>query len=358
MSQLGRISGPLLKDNLLRDGADLAFKNTNTSTDLLKLKVDTNRIGVFNGSPSFDLDVTGTTNIGGDLIATGTTATVGTVVFNSNGNITSTVGPVVIEPAAAGAYMEYQKVFSAQILIDDNKITNTTLNQDIEIRPNASGDVLVAADTNIYGNLYTSQDIILTGNIQINGIVTVGDSPLDTIAFEPDFTQSINPGSTGLYDLGANGFRWKETHIDNAFGFTQTTSTNLVVSTQTRITSNRISTDQSNENLVLDADNDNIVVESVRFNIDTISTPINQTLTVQHTGTGYLVFSGTNGFVVPVGTTAERTPYEQGATRWNTDLQRLECWSGTDWQVSTGGGATVQVADMEGFTTIWNLILG
>ena len=46
MSQLGRISGGVLKDNLLRQGVDLNFKNTSGSTALLHLDVNNSKIGI------------------------------------------------------------------------------------------------------------------------------------------------------------------------------------------------------------------------------------------------------------------------------------------------------------------------
>jgi hypothetical protein len=52
---LGRISGPLLKANLLREGVDLAFE-----TDLLYLDVNTLRIGIKSDAPAYELDVNGT----------------------------------------------------------------------------------------------------------------------------------------------------------------------------------------------------------------------------------------------------------------------------------------------------------
>ena len=52
---VGRISGPLLKSNLLRNGIDLAFE-----TDLLYLDVSNQRIGVKTTSPQYELDVNGT----------------------------------------------------------------------------------------------------------------------------------------------------------------------------------------------------------------------------------------------------------------------------------------------------------
>ena len=53
---VGRISGPLLKANLLRNGVDLAFE-----TDLLYLDVNNSRIGIKTTTPQYELDVNGTT---------------------------------------------------------------------------------------------------------------------------------------------------------------------------------------------------------------------------------------------------------------------------------------------------------
>lgn len=63
--------------------------------------------------------------------------------------------------------------------------------------------------------------------------------------------------------------------------------------------------------------------------------------TIQSTGTGYVRFSDTNGLVIPTGNTAERTYAEVGATRWNTELQQLECFDGERYIVATGPGAVV-----------------
>jgi hypothetical protein len=53
---VGRISGPLLKANLVRQGIDLAFE-----TNLLYLDVNNGRVGIKTSSPTHDLTVNGTT---------------------------------------------------------------------------------------------------------------------------------------------------------------------------------------------------------------------------------------------------------------------------------------------------------
>ena len=87
---VGRISGPLLKANLLRNGVDLAFE-----TDLLYLDVNNNRIGVKTASPAYDVDVNGTIN------ATNLQATNQVQVGNlnlQNNTISSNLGTIEFYP--------------------------------------------------------------------------------------------------------------------------------------------------------------------------------------------------------------------------------------------------------------------
>ena len=57
MSQLGRISGPLLDANLNRLGVDLTFRNFGVSDDLLYLKVTNNTIGINKEPASHSLEI-------------------------------------------------------------------------------------------------------------------------------------------------------------------------------------------------------------------------------------------------------------------------------------------------------------
>jgi hypothetical protein len=64
VTNVGRISGPLLKANLTRS-SDLAFE-----TDLLFIGHTNGRIGVKNDAPTRDFQVNGNARYTGDLIAT------------------------------------------------------------------------------------------------------------------------------------------------------------------------------------------------------------------------------------------------------------------------------------------------
>lgn len=63
--ELGRISGPLLANNLKRNGVNLAFE-----TQLLYFDVINNRIGINTTSPTRDLLVNGTSNTNTLLVTT------------------------------------------------------------------------------------------------------------------------------------------------------------------------------------------------------------------------------------------------------------------------------------------------
>ena len=60
MAQVGRISGPLLTENLLRNGNNLAFRNDLDTTQLLYLDVVEGRLAVNHNAPNYELDVAGT----------------------------------------------------------------------------------------------------------------------------------------------------------------------------------------------------------------------------------------------------------------------------------------------------------
>ena len=87
---VGRISGPLLKDNLLRNGVNLAFE-----TSLLYLDVVNSRIGINTTAPAYDLDVNGTTR-SNNLYAT-TQANLATFTISGN-TISSSSSTINLTP--------------------------------------------------------------------------------------------------------------------------------------------------------------------------------------------------------------------------------------------------------------------
>jgi len=77
-----------------------------------------------------------------------------------------------------------------------------------------------------------------------------------------------------------------------------------------------------------------------------ISVNTNGNIILDPNGTGYVQAAGTNGFVVPSGTTAQRSPNVAGAIRFNTSTSHYEGYNGSFW-TSLGG-----VKDVDGNTYI------
>jgi len=90
MAQLGRISGGVLQDNLLRQGSNLNFKNTTSDTALLHLDVNNDRIGVNTEIASDDLTIASTfrtVNLLANYVNTGNYSIQNSEIVNNVGNI-------------------------------------------------------------------------------------------------------------------------------------------------------------------------------------------------------------------------------------------------------------------------------
>lgn len=358
VAQLGRISGKLLSADLVRNGVDLTFRNGPTDADLLYLDVTDKQLGI-NTTPTVALDVSGNGKVSDSVIVDGTRAIVDNLKINTDGSFGSTVGPIIIAPIGADAYVRYGKVLNTDLEIKDNYIQATTLNSDLVLDANGTGKVEFQRPTAINGNLdIFSGSIIATGDVVLKGKFFIGDSPLDTVTVTPDFKQSIIPGITTTYDLGKSTKQWDKVYLTDLSYVGSVTTTAVTISEQTLFTGNTISTLQSNENLVLDSDTGNITLESLNFNQGVITNLLDTPVILSHTGTGYLHLIDEGGFRIPSGDISERDATEVGQTRWNNEIGYMECFDGTVWQVATGGGTVVTAQVMEDFGNIYTLIFG
>ena len=358
MSQLGRISGPLLKENLVRNGVPLTFRNGPLDNDLLFLNVTSKLIGVNTASPAFALHVNGDSNVNGNVEVDGTSAKSGNVIIGTNGTVSSQVGPIIIAPTGPDAYIEYGKVLNTDLEIKDNYIKATTVNSDIVLDANAAGSVVFLSDATISNGLTVNGNIGVTGSIRLDGMFYIGDNAIDTVTIAPDFTQSIIPGTHNTYNLGSSPKKWAEVNVTSIAASTNLLTSSLLISNQTRLSSNTITTVQSNENLVLTADTGTVQLESITINQGTITNLENTPITLTHTGRGYLKINDANGMVIPVGDTSQRVGAEVGETRWNNQIGYMECFDGTVWQVATGGGMVITAPIMEELGNIYTLIFG
>ena len=214
MSQVGRIGGGVLKSNLERQGVDLAFE-----TDLLYLDVNNSRIGI-NTTSMASPDVlttispirttnaitTGTFNLGSfELQGNSITQLVeNTINLNSTGDIFAT------------------GIETANLKFDENELSSTTDNTNIEIRPNGTGTIEIQSSWNSTGNIHS------TGNITFGGSLVLGDGIEDSVDFEADVNSDLIPDSSNASALGIQTKRWNAIY-SNLLNGTSTYVDNVIV---------------------------------------------------------------------------------------------------------------------------------
>ncbi len=195
MAQLGRISGGVLQDNLLRQGSNLNFKNTTSDTALLHLDVNNDRIGVNTEIASDDLTIASTfrtVNLLANYVNTGNYSIQNSEIVNNVGNIFLTSADYIFATSIATNNLKF----------DFNTISSTTADTNIELRPDGNGTLDIHSNWNITGSLNATGDITFGGNL------TLGDDDTDNVNFEADLDSNIVPDQSDTYNLGSPNKKW------------------------------------------------------------------------------------------------------------------------------------------------------
>ena len=213
---VGRISGPLLKSNLLRNGIDLAFE-----TDLLYLDVNNQRIGVKTSTPQYELDISGTLRSTNSIIDTQLNIADITI---SGSTISSSQQYLNLGTLDNVVYQNKARIDT--IDIEGNVISTNNSNANLELRPNGTGSVEVHSDMNVSGNIHA------TGNITADGDITIGDANTDNIILNAEVASDIIPDATNTYNLGSDpdigGKEWGDVWVNSLFA-TSVLTTDLEV---------------------------------------------------------------------------------------------------------------------------------
>jgi hypothetical protein len=203
---IGRISGPLLKENLLRNGIDLAFE-----TSLLYLEVNDRRIGIKTDSPARQLEIDGNTLttllIADDFVKTPN------IKLSSNSTITTEIGKLYLD---SNLNISVSGIKTDKIIINNNKIYVDSIELDTDVLIQPTGKIETNKDLRVEANLHA------TGNITFEGTITIGDGDEDNVSFNADVNSDILPNQTDFYSLGDISKRWgdlyvKDTTADNIF---------------------------------------------------------------------------------------------------------------------------------------------
>jgi hypothetical protein len=348
---IGRISGPLLKANLNREGVNLAFE-----TDLLYLDVNNSRIGVKTATPQYDLDVNGTTRTTNLIVDTQADIAQFTITGNT---ISSSNNVINFIPTGGQATVYHSRLQINDFEIQGNTISTTISNSNIELRPNGIGIVDIYSNATVNGNLTVTGNVGVTGNVTIGGNITIGDALTDTITINAAIKSDLIPETDNTYDLGSTSFQWRNVYAQNFYtdnlSLLNLNLGNLIFQ------NNEITTTPGTDLVMYGNGTGGVKLGNFKFQGNTItnfsSNAISQLIS---TGTGYFKIGGTNGVVLPRGNNAERpTAYAVlGMTRFNTELRAIEVWDGFSWASPAGSSGSVTLTQAEDAAAAFALTLG
>jgi len=355
--ELGRISGPLLSDNLLRNGVNLAF-----DTDVMYLDVNNKFVGFNTDTPVRALDIFGDAYSDNLIVTTladiahfsfGGTGTLDQIANYRNENIfitpDQTTDPVITFNGI-GSTNKFRFVGAELTGFADQNIT---------FDPSGTGRLVVGTVLD-QTSVHVDGNITATGNITFDGDITLGNDPTDTITFAANVGSHVIPIIGGTYNLGEDTTPsvWKNIYatslVTTDFNTTTANITTLNAG-NIRISGNAISNTATTNNVNLVPNG----TGSLNFNSflsikdNTISHHDSAPLELVSTGNGYFKFGGPTGWVIPLGTTAQRPVNpDLGTIRYNTTTITPEVYA--DVSDTTTVTTTVITADINiGDTTIY-----
>ena len=160
--ELGRISGPLLAENLLRNGNNLAFESK-----LLYLDVVNGYVGIDTATPTRTLLV----NVKADTtnLIVDTLATIANLEVSTN-QIQNVSGGITFRPFQSATPTVTAPNFQAgNIKFSSNSFSNVINNADIILDPAGTGRVIFnSSRVNVDGDLHATGNITWDGNIKIH----------------------------------------------------------------------------------------------------------------------------------------------------------------------------------------------
>jgi len=132
----------------------------------------------------------------------------------------------------------------------------------------------------------------------------------------------IIPDTTNTYDVGSSTLKFAEVHATSLYGTIQTAA-------QPNITSFGTLT--------------SLTVDSLTFNGTEISS--SGALSFVPASASAITFGGTNGVILPIGSTGQRVN-AQGALRYNSTDNKLELYNGTSWVQYSAAGSPGSWSDV------------
>lgn len=347
MAVIGRVNGPMLKENLLRQGVDLAFE-----TNLVYLDVNNKRLGVNTLTPNADLDINGLAIFnnslkinGSNLIALGTNANInltpngsGQIVTTSNmslanislsgnanvNNLNSSnyVNASVLQSNIATGTAPIIAVSTTRIANLNVAVAGNLVNGTSNVIVNLSGNVNVSVGGTSDVLTVTSTGANVSGTSNVSGDASFGSNILTTastvnIANATTTTLNIGGAATSI-NLGVStGQTTLLGNLSVSNNFVTTVSANLA---NLRVSDKTLSVITSNGNLIL-----------------------------QPNGTGITTISSNTAIALPSGTTGDRPGTGvPGMIRYETGSNQLEYYNGSGWVALVNSYTTISTDQFNG----------
>ena len=241
------------------------------------------------------------------------------------------------------------------------QIENATLSTPGTLGLTTSGDLIVTSTQAIKlptGN--NGERPTTTGGLRFNNYWNLfevrsntGYMPLGGVVAEDGLTSIIAHPTNNTLNFTANSL---------ASGSVDSTGVNLtgLQVDDINFDTNVLSTTTTDTNLLLNPNGTgNITIDTLTFDGQNITWPVDTALTFVPTGFGYDKISGTHAMVIPFGNNSNRWPTpEIGDTRWNTDSETLETFTGSSYTQSAGTGGTLTDDEMNELALQYTIILG
>ena len=318
MSQLGRISGPLLKNNILRDGIDLAFE-----TDLLYLNVNAGTIGIRSDTNStkelFVRQSAKTTNLIVD-----TRSDIANFAVTTN-QIQNAISSITIRPnQTLDPQVTAPQINTADLEFNNNQILNHTADSDIDLLPIGTGKVIVNGGVTVNGNVHA------TGNITFDGDIQLGDNNDDNVVFSADINSNIvpnNPLNVPVYNLGTLSKQWATSYFNNIDSFLQLPNI--------KFQGNTISSTVTDSDIIFNSNGTGGVTLDTRLKItdnnisnvwENATTDLQKSIQLTPNGVSNLLLNATTALKLPVGNNSNRVMGQTGEMRYNSTSNLVEAW--------------------------------
>ena len=212
--ELGRISGPLLADNLLRNKENLAFDSS-----VLYLDVNNNFVGFNTATPARNLNISGKSYTNNLIVDT--QADLAHLTFKTNKIQNSFSENIIIQPNQSNNPTVYTNgLGTTDHLTFINNTLNAKINTDIVFDPTGK--------TRINTSTYVDGSVHATGNITFDGDINFGNEASDTINLTAKIGTTILPVLDGVYNLGGG----LHLRVPNDPGFNTTPSLDYFYATK------------------------------------------------------------------------------------------------------------------------------